>query len=635
MRLFLERARFRQPALELTRENAPAVLQVCRQLEGIPLAIELAAARVSALPPEQIAARLDNSLGLLTGGGRLTAPRHKTLRGVFDWSYELLSEAERKLFGKLSVFAGGWELPAAEVVGTVHEWEREEILDLLSYLVDKSLVLAKLGASGTVRYRLLEPVRQYAAERLDESGETEPTRCRHAVLFAALAEAAEPELTGSRQTEWLERLDMEHDNFHAVLSWAMEHNDLELAARLAGALWRFWYTRGHVTEGRRWLERALSNPDPVPVSTRAKALRGAGVLAYAQADYEQAVSSLEASVTLYRELEDKHNLASALGNLGVVINVTGDYERARAAHEESLGLSREVGSRRGIALSVSNLGEVAYLQGDYEAARRYWEEALQLGREARDLNFGVSLNNLGDVVTILGDYERAESVFEEAVELFRELGAKYGLAPSLQNLAGMRLRRRDYEQAAALLRESIGIARETGDQATTAYCLERFADLSSAGERFDRAARLFGAADALRQASSSSRSPADALNLETAIAGVRAELDESAWTRAWNEGRTMSLQQAVEYALSPPEPALPSPAPRPTADAQVASLTPREREIVGLIAQGLTNRQIAHRLVLSQRTVDTHGFNIMRKLGLRGRAQVAAWATQQGLLAER
>ncbi len=635
VRLFVERARFRQPALELTRGNAPAVLDICRRLEGIPLAIELAAARASALPPEQIAARLGNSLGLLTGGGRLTAPRHKTLRGVFDWSYELLGEAERGLFARLSVFAGGWDLSAAEAVGAVGERERAEILDLLSHLVDKSLVLAEPGGSGTVRYRLLEPVRQYAREKLEERGEADDTSLRHATFFLALAEQAEPELTGHQQTEWLQRLETEHDNLRAALSWTLEHNEPELAARLAGALWRFWYTRGHVTEGRRWLERALSDPEAVWVSARAKALRGAGVLAYAQADGEQAVSSLEESVTVYREIEDKQGLAGALGNLGVVVTVRGDYERARALHEESLVLSRGIGSRGGIALSVSNLGEVAYYQGDYEAAKAYWEEALHLGREARNLSFGVTLNNLGGVVTILGDYERAAAVYEEAVALFRELGAKYGLAPSLQNLARLRLWRRDYEQAATLLRESIGIARETGDQATTAYCLERFAELAAAEERFDRAARLFGAADALREASGLPLSTADVASLEPVLDAARAQLDESTWERVWTAGRDMPLEQAIEYALSSPEPASPPTPPQPAADGKVASLTPREREIVGLIAQGLTNRQIAQQLVLSERTVDTHGVNIMRKLGLRTRAQVAAWAAQQGLLTGR
>ncbi len=269
----------------------------------------------------------------------------------------------------------------------------------------------------------------------------------------------------------------------------------------------------------------------------------------------------------------------------MVLSGTGNYERARALHEESLALSREVGSRRGIALGVSNLGEVAYYQGDYEAAKAYCEESLQLTREARDLSFGVYLNNLGEVMAILGDYERAESLFEEAVAVFRESGAKYGLAPSLQNLAGMRLRRRECEQAAALLRESIGIARETGDRATIASCLERCAELTAAEERFDGAARLFGAADALREASWSPRSHVDLATLELALDAARRQLDETAWTRSSNEGRAMPLQQAVEYTLASLKPASPSASPWLAAGGQLASLTRREREIAGLIAQ--------------------------------------------------
>jgi non-specific serine/threonine protein kinase len=346
------------------------------------------------------------------------------------------------------------------------------------------------------------------------------------------------------------------------------------------------------------------------------------------------MSSLDESVKLYRELEDKHGLSGTMNNLGVVLSATGDYERARALHEESLALSRELGSARGIATGVSNLGEVAYYQGDYEAARRYWEEALQLGRASRDYSFGVDLNNLGEVMAILGDYERAESLFEEAVAAFREFGAKYGLGPSLQNLAGMRLRRGDHEQAASLVHESIEIAQEIGDQATMASCLERVARLATAQERFDRAARLFGAADALREASGLPRSHADLASLELELDAARRQLDETAWTRAWNDGRRMSPEQAIEYALSAPEPASTSAPPERSTGGQLASLTAREREIAALIAQGLTNRQIAHQLVLSERTVDTHAVNIMRKLGLRSRAHVAGWAAQQGLLTQ-
>ncbi len=280
-----------------------------------------------------------------------------------------------------------------------------------------------------MRYRLLEPVRQYARERVEETGDTESAHYRHAALYVALAEAGEPELTGPRLIEWLERLETEHDNFRVALTWTLQHDNLELGARLAGALWRFWFIRGHLAEGRLWLERALADPSVVSRSARAKALRGAGVLAYAQADYGPAVSSLEESVRLYRELDDKDGLAGTLGNLGVVLSTTGDYKRARAMHEESLALSREIDSPRGIALGVSNLGEVAYYQGDYEAARRYWEEALELGRATRDVSFGVNLNNLGEVVAILRDYDRAEVLFEEAVAVFREFGAKYGLGP--------------------------------------------------------------------------------------------------------------------------------------------------------------------------------------------------------------
>jgi non-specific serine/threonine protein kinase len=289
IRLFVERARGRDPAFSLGPQNTPAVAEICRRLEGIPLAIELAAARVGTLSVEQISERLEGSLKLLTHGGRTAVPRHRTLKGTLDWSHELLSESERKVFRKLSVFAGGWKLEASEAVGVGGGIEEEDVLDVLSGLVEKSLVAARERQESGVRYRMLEPIRQYAREKLEEVGEAEEARRRHATFFLALAEEAEPKLQGPEDKEWLERLETEHDNLRAALSWALEQREADLGLRLAGALWLFWEGHGHYGEGHRWLEQTLARGSQASAVARAKALEGKGRLIFDSDERDEAV----------------------------------------------------------------------------------------------------------------------------------------------------------------------------------------------------------------------------------------------------------------------------------------------------------------------------------------------------------
>jgi predicted ATPase len=303
VRLFVERAMARDPTFYLSLHNALAVAEICRMLEGIPLAIELAAARVGTLSVEQISERLTDSLKLLTGGARTQMPKQRTLRGALDWSHELLSEDEKKLFGRLSVFAGGWTLEAAEAVGAGEDVQEEDILDLLSGLVEKSLVVAKGFDQGRVRYRLLEPVRQFALEKLEEVGEAEEIRRRHAGFFLALAEDAEPRLRGPEDMEWLERLEAEHDNLRAALSWALEPREPQLGLRLAGALWMFWHAHGHYGEGRKWLEEALAKDDRTSVAARLKALEGVFWLTYDQQDLDRAEAAAQEGLELSADAE--------------------------------------------------------------------------------------------------------------------------------------------------------------------------------------------------------------------------------------------------------------------------------------------------------------------------------------------
>jgi non-specific serine/threonine protein kinase len=379
VRLFVERAQHRNPAFSLTPEDAPAVGRICGRLEGIPLAIELAAARVG-LSAEQIDARLEDSLKLLTAGGRTVSPRQRTLRGTLDWSYALLSEPERRLFGRLSVFAGGWTLEAAEAVGE-GDTEQGDDFDLLARLVDKSLVVEERQKSG-VRYRLLEPVRQYAREKLEEGGEAKEVRRRHAGYFLALAEEAEPKLRGAEDTEWLERLESEHDNLRKALSWALERAEVEPGLRLGGALWGFWEAHGHYREGRRWLEKALEKDGPASAAARAKALEGFGWLVFRAGEMNRAVLAAEEGL----ELSDEAGIGGAvrakfLGLLGWMVEVQGHHARAKKLLEESLRLGRDIDDKFGIADALLMLGSTLSNLGDRKRERQLHEEGIALSRE--------------------------------------------------------------------------------------------------------------------------------------------------------------------------------------------------------------------------------------------------------------
>jgi tetratricopeptide (TPR) repeat protein len=435
VRLFVERARGRDPAFSLSPQDAVAVTEICRMLEGIPLALELAAARVGTLSVEQVSQRLTDSLNLLTGGSRTRLPRQQTLKGTLDWSFELLSEEEKELFGRLSVFAGGWTLEAAEAVGVGGDIEEGEVLDLLSGLVEKSLVVARGSDQRGVRYRMLEPVRHYAREKLKESGEVEEVRRRHATFFLVLAEAAESRLRGPEDVEWLERLEQEHDNMRAALFWTLERGEVELGLRLAGALWRFWEARGHYSEGSRWLEEALAKANGASAAARVKVLEAEGWLVYPSGAVDKAMTAAQEGLKL-----SKHaGLGGAvearfLRVLGWMAIIRGEYDRAKGLLEESLILSRKADDRWGIVDALLWLGNsLDFL--DRERAKELREEGIGLARESGYvLTLGRLLFSQGYMLILEGDYERGTRLSEEAVELLREHGYAGKLTYALDNL---------------------------------------------------------------------------------------------------------------------------------------------------------------------------------------------------------
>jgi predicted ATPase/DNA-binding SARP family transcriptional activator/DNA-binding CsgD family transcriptional regulator len=587
-RLFVERALRRTSAFVLTADTASAAAEICQQLEGMPLAIELAAAWVGTLAVGQISERLGDSLKLLTGGERTAMPRQQTLRGTLDWSYDLLSEEEKRLFCQLSAFAGGWTLEAAEAVGACGEGE--PVLDLLGRLVGKSLVVVEVAQDGSVRYTLLEPVRQYAREKLEESGEAEVVLRRHAEFFLALAERAEPELKGARQEEWLGRLEEEHDNFRAALSWAMDRCEAELALRLGAALGDFWHMRGHLGEGQRWLEGALAIGDAASVE-RVKALAKASWIAWEQTDLERATALGEEGLKLARTLGDEKGVAAALLNLGIAVMVRGELERATTLIEEGLPKFHELRDKWGLARSLLCLGLVAMFRGDYEQAKESTEEGLAVSQKSGD----VWCSNM-----------------------------------ALNQMALMALLREDFGRAGALCKESLELSRRSGMVHHIAFALHTAAALASSQDQPVRSARLWGAAEVLREAIGTAFSPMEQRVYEPYMAAACDQVEDARWETAWSEGRAMGMDEAIEYALSEEE-GIPStaPAPRQRVAEEAALLTRREEEVAALVARGLTNRHIATELSISEHTVANHVARILRKLGLDSRSQLTAWVVEQ------
>jgi predicted ATPase/DNA-binding SARP family transcriptional activator/DNA-binding CsgD family transcriptional regulator len=645
VRLFVDRARLRLLDFELTQGNAESVIRVCRKLDGIPLAIELATARMGALAVEQVAQRLEASLDVLSSASRSVEVRQQTLRATIDWSHKLLSEAERELFQRLSVFAGGWTLEAAEAVCSADNIEREDVLDLLSGLVDKSLVVAGAATGSAVRYRMLEPIRQYARDKLEGSREADELKRRQAAFFLALAEEAEPELSGPQQRLWVERLEGEHDNIREALSWVLQREGGEHGLRFGGALWRFWHARGYISEGLGWLESILASSGPQVTPPRVKALEGMGWFLQFQGDHELARATYEEMLKLSRELGDKGNVATALNSLGTVAAQQGDNERAKTLLKENLAVIRELEKEGNPATPLKKfyvfnlLGYLAINEeGDYARGTTLWEESLALAREVGDgYRVGATLANLGHPALLRGDYERARALSEEALTLAHELGsAGVEIIPTaLVNLGLAALGLDEHEQAMGSFEEALVMSQNMGRKPQVIEAMEGMASLAGAMGEASRAAHQWGAAEAAREVTGIiAFSPGERALHEPNLVAARSRLGEAAWEEALAEGRAMSLDQAAQYALSKEEADPPT---NPVLQELLTGeppdkLTRREREVAILVARGLTNRQISTKLSISERTAGNHVARILHKLRLRSRAQIATWAIERHML---
>jgi len=651
--LFVERASAARPDFTLTALHAPAVARICRRLDGIPLALELAAARVVALSAGQIAERLDDRFRLLTGGNRTALPHQRTLRATVDWSYDLLSEQERTLLRRLAVFAGGWRLEAAEAVCAGPGLESYEVLDLLQHLVDRSLVVAEVQSDGTNRYRMLEMLQQYALERLVEQGEADEARRQHAACFLALAEAAVVELRGPSESEWSGRLEIEIENLRAALRWLVAQREAEQALRLGGALWRFWTQRGHLAEGLVWLEQVLAldvgseGGTVEALRARSGALNGAGNVALARGEYARAAPFHAEALALRRQIGDQAGEAISLHNLGLVARNLGEPVLAAARFSESLGLFRTLGDTRNAALSLLNLGRLRHDKGDHEGAAELYREGLALFQTVGSAHgVATALNRLGDLARDRGELNTAERLHGEALSLRRGRGDPWVMGLSVTGLARVAAARGDRGQTIALAIQSLRALHEAGASRDTAAALVVLATAVCAAGKASIAAQLLGAV--ARAYPDGWPVGTEHAALEQAVAATRLALGADAFEVAWAEGQYFTLDKAVEIALSLAEPERPAadrppeaPAARPAAAPARAeqagaippasTLTRREREVAALIAEGLMNREIAERLVISEMTADSHVSHILRKLGFRSRAQVAAWAVDQGL----
>jgi predicted ATPase/DNA-binding XRE family transcriptional regulator len=512
-RLFLERARTTSPSFELTSENAGAVAAICWRLAGLPLALELAAAKIRLLEPTALLLRLDQALSM--SWARDLPERQRNMRATLDWSYELLSEPEQALFRRLSVFAGGFTLEAGEVVGAQAAEADErpgEALGLLNALVEQSLVVMLPARAGSeVRYRMLEPVRQYALERLETSDDADEARRRHAAYFLGLAEEAEPELRASQQVQWLERLERENGNLRIAMSWALDTDDTESAARLGWALWLFWRFHGHQREGRGWMEVLLERD--IPPRLRPRVVHAALAMAYMQGDYEAVARYSVELLELSHEVEDALCTAYGWCGLGLVAMDRKDFKEATSCLEEALAILRRAGED-GVAPVV-----------------RIW---------------------LGTVALIQGDHDRAVPMFEEGLRQARKRGDRLGTYNALYNLAQVALARGDHELATRMLEEGVTHSEQIGDRANLSYFLEGLAIVAGMEGDAEHSARLLGAAERLLEEAGTSvynYYKPDRSLYDRTTANVRSRLGEEGFEEAWAEGRTMTFEQAVGYAL--------------------------------------------------------------------------------------
>lgn len=508
VQLFIQRAKGNNQDFRVTNENAPAIAEICRHLDGLPLAIELAAARTTMLSPRALLARMGHRFEVLRGGMRDLPERHQTLYSAIDWSYNLLSEDEKQLMRRLAVFAGGWSFESVDAICNIENNKPIDVFERLDRLVNNNLIKPPEEFENEPRFRMLESIQAFSMERLSESGEDDQVQRRHAQYFLALVEQAEPELKTAGITHWFERLDMEHENIQAVLVWSQLH-DVEIGLRLCGAIWRFWEIRGRIGEGRIWLEQFISLSSQL-TAVRGKVLIGASAFAVYQGEYLTAKGYANEALSIFRELGNRQSMSRAFNELGLIALYQGNYAEARQFLEQNLAINREVGEEWSVANALNNLGLVACHQYDFVNAYTLHQESLGIFRALDEMSgIAMAVGNLGHDAMHLGRLEEAHTWQSESLRLFCEIGDKDGITE----------------------------------------CLERFAMLANARESFKRAALFFGAASVLRK-EASLLALADQAEYDRELKMTRSKLDKQTFDSAWAEGQVMTLEKLISYAVS-------------------------------------------------------------------------------------
>lgn len=625
--LFVDRAQAVDPEFALSPQNARAVAELCVRLDGLPLAIELAAARTPLLPPHAMLLGFPSPLDLGARGPRDAPDRHRTLRAAIEWSYRLLAPHEQRLFRRLGAFPGGWSVEGALAVGA-DAGRPTEILPHIESLLDKQLIQRTVGAEGEPRFFMLETVREYALEQLVAAGEREPVWRRHAEFFLAHAERAEVGLRGPDIVRWLSRLDQDYRNIIAAVERALEIGDVEAALRLGGALWIFWFIRGYYREADGLMRQVLARRAEAPPRAQVKGLWSAAAMAWQLADLPRARALSEEGLALAQDLGDGWGMAVALHHLAIVAATEEEGDRAIGLYEQALALARRVSDPWLMAMFLNNLAWIVVLfrPAETQRATALLEESLSItGRSGDRWAMAYAIENLGGIELMRRSHRRAGRLLEKALTLAREFGDRRLVSYVSGKLAEVAIDEGNFQRASSLLHESLTVAQEIGHLAVTAESLDACASLFLGRGEWDRAARLFAAADGLRQ--TIDRRPSPEPERERKLQVLRTRLSADDVATAWAIGRAMSLDEAIAYARV----GLGAPAEEKPARPIGPKISPREREVVALIAQGLSNQEIAESLHVTKKTADHHVTHILDKLGFKSRAQIATWAVSRGL----
>jgi predicted ATPase len=549
--LFIQRASAVRPSFSMTPENAPAIREICSRLDGLPLAIELAAARTRVLSPSTMLDRLESRLQLLTGGALDLPQRQQTLRSTIDWSHGLLNEAEQKLFRRLSVFVGGCTMEAAEAVCNTRRDLDIDLFEGLSSLVDKNLLQNVDRGGSESRLEMLETIREYALERLAESGEESATRRAHAAYCLILAEEGNPELGPADRAAWLARCDVEIDNFRSALDWLYHNLEIEWGLRLSMALFRFWDMREHLTEGRARLEEITRLAGSGYTKERAKILHFLGALTSSQGDFEAARAYLENSLVVYEDLRDEWGIGASLNAIAITARDRGDYSAAQDYFERSLACWRALSDRLATARCLHNLANVVRVRGQYAAAQAALQEATTLFEELGDRSGAAwSINQQGDIARERGELQAARDLYERALSAFRDVPDRWGSARSLTDLGYICCEQGDYAAAHAAYREALTMFSELGHRRGLARTLEGFACLALTRGYAERSLKLAAAAAHIRRTIGAPLQRAEQAKLDQTLASAWESLSEEQGRAAWAEGAAMSLQEAIEYSFN-------------------------------------------------------------------------------------